>query len=175
MLKERRKLWRDARGTSGWKNLKGLLYAFKSSTARPVAIRIAVMQLPLIALAIAVGKWWLYPLLWLAPWVTVWPVINRLRSIAEHGGMQRSKDRRETTHHVHQSWLARATIVPLNTGWHLAHHVDIGVPFQNLPALHRELESAGWVEPALEYPSYVALWRRAASRRPVRRTASRRG
>ncbi len=25
----RRKLWRDARGTSGWKNLKGLAYALQ--------------------------------------------------------------------------------------------------------------------------------------------------
>ena len=37
--------------------------------------------------------------------------------------------------------------VPYNTGWHLAHHVDIGIPYRNLPALHRELEAAGWVTP----------------------------
>ena len=37
----RRKMWRDARGTSGWKNLKGLLRAFKSKDARPIALRIA--------------------------------------------------------------------------------------------------------------------------------------
>ena len=99
----RRKMWRDARGSSGWKNLKGLLRAFKSKDARPVALRIAVMQLPLIAAAIAIGRWWLYPLLWLGPWMTSWRVINRLRSIAEHGGMTRSKDRRQTTHHVRQT------------------------------------------------------------------------
>ena len=99
----RRKLWRDARGSSGWKNLKGLLLAFKSESSRPLALRITVMQLPLLAAAIAVGKWWLYPLLWLGPWLTGWRVINRLRSIAEHGGMTRSKDRRQTTHHVRQS------------------------------------------------------------------------
>src|SRR5688572_16524721 len=48
----RRKMWRDARGSSGWKNLKGLLRAFKNPDARPTAMRIAVMQLPLIAAAI---------------------------------------------------------------------------------------------------------------------------
>jgi fatty acid desaturase len=112
----RRKMIRDARGSSGWKNLKGLLRAFKNPDARPVALRIAVMQLPLIAAAIAIGRWWLYPLLWLGPWLTSWRVINRLRSIAEHGGMTRSKDRRQTTHHVRQSWLARFWMVPLNTG-----------------------------------------------------------
>jgi fatty acid desaturase len=160
----RRKLWRDARGSSGWKNLKGLLYAFKSESARPVAVRIAVAQLPLIAAAILVGRWWLYPLLWLLPWMTVWRVINRLRSIAEHGGMQRSKDRRQTTHHVRQTLPAKFLMVPLNTGWHLAHHVDMGVPFRNLPQLHAELAAAGWITPDLTYPSYRALWRALRSR-----------
>jgi fatty acid desaturase len=160
----RRKLWRDARGTSGWKNLKGLLYAFKSDTARPIATRIAVMQLPLLGLAVAVGRWWLYPLLWLAPWMTVWRVINRLRAIAEHGGMTRSRDRRQTTHHVRQRWLARISFVPLNTGWHLAHHVDMGVPWRNLPKLHAELAEAGYITPELTYPSYLALWRALSSR-----------
>ncbi|MGQ0832135.1 MAG: fatty acid desaturase family protein [Microthrixaceae bacterium] len=160
----RRKLWRDARGTSGWKNLKGLLGALRSDVGRPVALRILAMQVPLIVLAVAVGRWWLYPLLWLGPWLTSWRVINRLRSIAEHGGMQRSSDRRQTTHHVRQSWLARFWIVPFNTGWHLAHHVDMGVPWRNLPEMHAELEAAGWVTPELTYPSYRALWRALRSR-----------
>jgi fatty acid desaturase len=160
----RRKLWRDARGSSGWKNLKGLLGAFRSPTSRPMATRIALAQLPLIAVAVAVGRWWLYPLLWLGPWMTTWRVINRLRSIAEHGGMVRSKDRRLTTHNVRQSWLARFWIVPLNTGWHLAHHVDMGVPWRNLPKLHAELEAAGWVTSDITYSSYRALWRALSSR-----------
>src|SRR5690606_18746459 len=116
----RRKLWRDACGTSGWKNLKGLLYALRSATARPVALKIFAAQVPLVIVAVAVGRWWLYPVMWLGPWMTSWRVINRLRSIAEHGGMKRSKDRRETTHHVRQSPLASFFLVPLNTGWHLA-------------------------------------------------------
>ncbi len=72
---------------------------------------------------------------WLRPYLTVWRVINRLRSIAEHGGMQRSKDRRSTTHSVRQHPVARFLLVPYHIGWHLAHHVDSGVPFRNLPTL----------------------------------------
>ncbi len=115
-------------------------------------------------------QWWAYPVLWLAPWMTVWRVINRLRAIAEHGGMTRSGDRRLTTHVVHQSLIARFWMVPFNTGWHLAHHVDMGVPFRNLPALHAELVDAGWVTPELEYPTYRALWR-ALSSAPAAPTA----
>ena len=36
---------------------------------------------------------------------------------------------------VRQSWAARFVLVPYNIGWHLAHHVDSGIPFRNLPRL----------------------------------------
>lgn len=160
----RRKLWRDARGTSGWKSLKPLFLALRSDSARPVAARILGTQLVLLLVATVVGRPELYLGLWLLPWLTSWRVINRLRAIAEHGGMERSPDRRCTTHHVRQSRLAGFWLVPFNTGWHLAHHVDMGVPWRNLPRLHRELEAAGWVTPDLEYPSYRALWRALSSR-----------
>jgi len=160
-----RKLRRDADGNSGWKNLKGLLYALRSSTARGVALRILAWQVVLFAgLWLALGHWWIYPVFWLLPWMTVWRVLNRLRAVAEHGGLEASPDRRLTTHHVRQSVSARFWMVPFNTGWHLAHHVDIGVPFSKLPRLQQELEAAGYVQPGLEWPSYRALWRHASSR-----------
>ncbi|MCU1352153.1 MAG: hypothetical protein JWM05_1362 [Acidimicrobiales bacterium] len=161
----RRKLVRDATGQSGWKSLKPLLKAMLSSTARPFASRIVGCQVVLWAVSWALtGRWWLYPLLWLGPWMTVWRVINRLRAIAEHGGMIQSKDRRLTTHHVRQTWLARFWMVPYNTGWHLAHHVDMGVPWRNLPRLHTELVASGWVTPDLVHPSYWSFWRACSSR-----------
>jgi fatty acid desaturase len=93
----------------------------------------------------------------------VWRVINRLRSIAEHGGMVMSTDRRETTHSVVQSLPARFALVPYHIGWHLAHHVDSGIPFRNLPRLHRMLHESGYVDASIEHPSYTALWRKLAS------------
>ncbi len=88
-------------GISGWKNLKGLF--------RGAAVRAHPGRGPAHPrhpggdpgrIFTAFGRPELYPLLWLAPWMTGWRVINRLRAIAEHGGMIRSGDRRETTHHV---------------------------------------------------------------------------
>ncbi len=160
----RRKLRRDAIGITGWKNLKGLLGALRSPTARPIAMRIVIAQVAIFAVFTAAGYPLAWPLLWFAPWMTGWRIINRLRSVAEHGGAERSSDRRITTHHVRQSLMARFWFVPFNTGWHLAHHVDIGVPFQNLPHLHDELVTAGWVVPGYVYPSYRAFWRSASSR-----------
>lgn len=158
-----RKLRRDAFGNSGWKNLKGLLLAVRSPSARPHALRILGVQAALFVAFGLLWGWWVWPVMWLLPWMTVWRVLNRLRSVAEHGGMIHSADRRLTTHHVRQSWPARFWMVPFNTGWHLAHHVDTGVPFQNLPALQSELDRAGYALPELTWPSYLALWRHARS------------
>jgi len=159
-----RKLRRDAFGNSGWKNLKGLLFALRSPTSRGVAGRILLVQAVLFVTFGLLWGWWVWPVMWLLPWMTGWRVINRLRSIAEHGGMERSDDRRLTTHHVRQSWIARFWMVPFNTGWHLAHHLDVGVPFQNLPEFHRELVRCGYVIEGYEWPTYRALWRHCSSR-----------
>ena len=155
----RRKLWRDGRGSTGWKNLKALGFALRSKGARPVALRILGAQVVLLVLATLAGRPELYLGLWLVPWLTSWRVVNRLRSIAEHGGMMASKDRRVTTHSVRQRAGARFLLVPYNIGWHLAHHVDSGVPFRNLPRFHEALRASGYIDDSLEYPSYTALWR----------------
>jgi len=159
-----RRLARDAVGISGWKNFKVLLLATRTKQGRAVAMPILSVQVGMFAaLWAATGAWWAYPAFWWLSWMTQWRVLNRLRAIAEHGGMQASKDRRVTTHNVRQGWLARLWIVPYNTGWHLAHHVDMGVPWRQLPAFHEELRRAGYVTDELTYPSYVALWRSACS------------
>jgi fatty acid desaturase len=157
----RRKLIRDATGRTGLKLMRQLLGNVRSPDARSrrTVWKIVAVQAVLLGAAIASGHWWLYPVVWLAPYLTVWRVINRLRSVAEHGGMQRSKDRRQTTHTVRQHLLARFILVPYNIGWHLAHHVDSGVPFRNLPRLHRALRDSGYVDESFEYASYPAIWR----------------
>jgi fatty acid desaturase len=162
----RRRLLRDAIGISGWKNFKVLLSATRTKTGRSIAVPILGVQVGLWAISwVATGAWWAYPLLWWLPWMTQWRVLNRLRAIGEHGGMAKSKDRRVTTHNVAQHWIARFWFVPYNTGWHLAHHVDMGIPWRNLPRYHEELEAAGYITPEITYPSYTALWRAATSKK----------
>jgi fatty acid desaturase len=167
----RRKLIRDATGQSGWKILKGLLRGTRHPRTRTVALRILGFQVVLFAISLAVGRPELYLFLWFLPWFTLWRVLNRLRAIAEHGGLTRSKDRRLTTHHVRQNPMARFWLVPYRVGWHLAHHVDMGVPCWNLHKLHRELADAGWISDAYVWPSYRALWS-ALSSRPEEQVAA---
>ncbi len=158
----RRRLLRDVVGISGWKNFVALLKANRTKAGRQIALPILLVQIGLWAGSwIATGAWWVYPLLWWLPWMTQWRVLNRLRAIGEHGGMRKDVDRRATTHNVTQRPLARLWLVPYNTGWHLAHHVDMGIPWRNLPRYHEALCQAGYVTDAITYPTYRSLWRAA--------------
>ncbi len=157
----RRKLVRDATGRTGFKLFRSQFRGLRSPDARVrhTLYKILAVQAVMLAACIVSGHWWIYPLLWVLPYMTVWRVINRLRSIAEHGGMQRSKDRRQTTHSVRQHPVARFFLVPYNIGWHLAHHVDSGIPFRNLPRYHRSLHEAGYVDATIEYARYPSIWK----------------
>lgn len=155
-----RKLRRDALGGSARKNLRSLFAAARGGSHE--ARQVLVVQAVMLGASLVVMRPFAY-VVWILSWSTLWKVSNRLRAIAEHGGMIRSKDRRLTTHVVRQSRLARFWMVPYNTGWHLAHHVDMGVPWRNLPRLHDELVRSGWVTEAITYPDYRTFWRAASS------------
>jgi fatty acid desaturase len=151
-----RKLRRDISGQTGWKRMKQLFGAVRKGNRE--ALQVMAVQLVMLGLSIAMMRPMMY-VVWVASWMTLWQFSNRLRAIAEHGGMIRSKDRRETTHVIRQSIIARYVMVPYHTGWHLAHHVDMGVPWRNLPKLHDGLVRSGWITPEIEYSNYRAFWR----------------
>ena len=142
----RRKLDRDATGPHRLEAVQGprcAACASDDAAVRSQARSIVGTQLVLIAVGVALGHPWVYFLLWFAPYLTVWRVINRLRSIAEHGGMQRSKDRRLTTHTVRQSLVGPLhRSCRIHIGWHLAHHVDSGVPMAQPPEAARRARAA---------------------------------
>ncbi len=153
-----RKLRRDATGVSGYRMLKPLFTGIKNPEYRNLTARFLLGQFLVAAAFVMFSRWWQYPLLWVLPYFTWYQVQNRLRSIAEHGGMTRSTDRRETTHHVEQHWLPKIFMAPHNVGYHLAHHVDSGIPFRNLPVLHRALRDAGYLDDTKTWPNYRSLW-----------------
>ena len=155
-----RKLRRDATGESASKNVKALAVAARRGV--PDAMQIVAVQLILFGSSIALQRPIAY-VVWIGSWSTLWKVSNRLRAIAEHGGMERSPDRRRASHVIRQGPIARLMMVPYHTGWHLAHHVDMGVPWRNLPRFHAELVASGWVTPAIVYPTYRAFWRTCSS------------
>ena len=157
----RRKLVRDATGRTGLKLLRNQMRGLRSTDprVRHTLVKMLALQVLIAAGFTLAGYWWMYPVMWVLPYLTLWRVINRLRSIAEHGGLREDDDRRYTTHSVHQHWLARFYMVPYNIGFHMAHHVDAGVPFRHLPEYHRLLHEANYLDDTLEYPDYRSLWK----------------
>lgn len=158
----RRKLVRDAIGVSGWKNVKPSLVGLFKKGRRVRALRFLGGQAVVFATFAAFGHPWLYLFLWFLPWLTYWRVANRLRALAEHAGMTRSDDRRLTTHHIHQGFLSKHVFLSQSIGYHLAHHVDSGIPMANLPRLQRALEEDGYVTEAITHRGYWAFWRTLA-------------
>ncbi len=161
-----RKLRRDLFGVSGWRIVKPRFGGLFKPKYIPLSLRFFAGQVMVFGLFWLVGHPWLYLWLWVLPWCTWYQLINRLRAIAEHGGMTRTADRRNTTHHVQQGWLARLLLVPYFVGYHLAHHVDSGIPARNLPRLQRALEEDGYLPPEAAWPNYRSLWRALAAGPP---------
>ena len=155
----RRKVRRDATGVSAYRMLKPRFTGITKAGFRTNSLRFFAGQILVFLLFLIAGAPLLYPLLWVVPYLTIYQVQNRLRSIAEHGGMTRSDDRRATTHHVEQHWLPNLFMTPYGVGYHLAHHVDSGVPFRNLPKLQKALDDAGYLDGVQVWPNYRSLWR----------------
>lgn len=155
----RRKLTRDATGVSAYRILKPRLTGIVKRRFFVNSLRFFAGQAFVFALFWLAGAPLLYVVLWVLPYVVVYQVLNRLRAVAEHAGMTRSGDRRLTTHHVHQGFWARTVLVPYGVGYHLAHHVDSGVPFRNLPRFQRILEEDGYIDDTITWPNYHSLWR----------------
>ena len=163
----RRKLRRDGGGVSAYRILRPRLTGLFRRRFFVNSLRFYLGQLFVFGLFAVSGNPLLYFALWVLPYVTVYQVLNRLRAIAEHGGMTRSGDRRDTAHHVRQGRIARTIFVPLNVGYHLAHHVDSGIPFRNLPRLTKLLEEDGYLTPDLTWRTYRGLWRALVTPNPV--------
>lgn len=83
--------------------------------------------------------WLPFLLYWIVPMLTWLKVALRLRTIGEHYGVEYDHTLRQTRT-IYPSLVERLLIAPKNIGYHLDHHLYPGVPFYNLPALHRELQ-----------------------------------
>jgi fatty acid desaturase len=122
--------------------------------------RFGVIAEGLAMLAIAVAAWFFFPtrvLLkgWLYPLLAAGQFAN-LRGIAEHGmttGGNELTDTRTVTTHPALSFMM------CNINYHLEHHLYPGVPWYNLPKVHRLLREDYVAAGSSVYKSYgVFLW-----------------
>ena len=122
-------------------------------------------NLGILVVLTAMGLWWVYFLLWLAPMAIWHPMITRLRNIAEHACI--AKDEPDPLRHArttHASFIERALIAPYYVNYHCEHHMFMHLPCYRLPAAHRILKRSG-VLAAMRYEpgGYQAVLRVATA------------
>jgi len=100
-----------------------------------------------------------HPLLygvWVLAYATPFPLFVRIRSMAEHGCLERTPDMFQNTRSTRAGWIARSFVAPLRVHYHIEHHVMASVPYFRLQAMHRLLRERGAVS---EPPGYVEVLR----------------
>lgn len=118
-----------------------------------------------IAVTAPFGYWWAWFVLWWLPQATWYPMITRLRNIAEHACV--SKDEPDPLRHArttHANILERIFLAPYWVNYHCEHHMFMHVPCYNLPRVHRLLNAKGVTPKMLTAPSYLEVLRMASSR-----------
>jgi len=106
-------------------------------TGRSVAAFL-IWNAGLLAALSLLGVWWAYFALWLLPMATWFPLVTRLRNIAEHACVEGSTDDAfRAARTTRASWWERAFIAPYWVNFHAEHHLFMHVPCWKLPRLHR--------------------------------------
>lgn len=172
----RRKIVRDLTGQTFFK--QRVLFAFKAFasrrdedmaegavvTGRSVGPFLLV-NAALLAGAVAAGVWWAYFALWLLPLATWFPMVTRLRNIAEHACVEGSAtDPFRAARTTRAAWWERAFIAPYWVNFHAEHHLFMHVPCWKLPALHRAVRARPQGERMEVAPGYLAVLREASAR-----------
>lgn len=100
-------------------------------------------------------------LMWPLAYLTPFPLFIRIRSMAEHAGMETSPSALSNTRTTKAGWIARALVAPINVNFHREHHLMASVPYFKLPKMHQILREKGHVP---EAPGYWEVMRLLSSR-----------
>ncbi len=130
-------------------------------TAGQVNWFLAINAIMLLALTLA-GLWWVYPALWIVPMATWFPLVTRLRNIAEHAVVDTGEDPFSHARTTHANILERLFIAPYWVHYHGEHHVFMHVPCYNLPLAHDLLMAKGYGARMRIAPGYADVLRQAA-------------
>lgn len=158
VFKQRVAQFRNAFTVKGGTFADGLKKGF-DRLGGPIAVNLALF----VALA-ALGYWWVFVALWVVPFFVWFPLITRIRNIAEHAVVPDNDDPFRNARTTKANWFWRATVAPYWVNYHVEHHLLMYVPCYNLPAFHALLLKKGF-GPRMEIqPDYFAVLRLAASK-----------
>jgi fatty acid desaturase len=173
----RRKIIRDLTGQTAYKQRIGLIRRSFGKPGEPWSLRISkgwhrlygaiITNAILFAVLAMTGHWWLYPLLWVVPFFTFLPMVERFRSIAEHSMVTDNDDPFRNTRTTYANWFARAFVAPYFVNYHLEHHLVMAVPSYNQPKMHRMLLAKGYGPRMETKPGYIAILSLASAKQPM--------
>ena len=170
----RRKVIRDLTGQTGLQQRLGQLRSAMGKPSQPVSERLRhfwehlgrqlIANAMLFAGLAATGHWYLYPLLWIIPLITVYQLILRIRNIAEHAMVPDDADPFRNARTTLAGPLARLFLAPYWVNYHVEHHLLMWVPCYNLPKMHAFLQAGPHGKRIEVKPSYREILKLAVSR-----------
>ena len=165
-----RKIKRDLTGQTGMSLLRllfggqGRNLMFREGEASHSERKGLLVNAIMFGLMMVVGVG-VYYLLWAVAYLTTYPMIARIRQVAEHGSVPDlyDLDPRKNTRTTYANPLERLLFCPNRVNYHLEHHLLASVPAHKLKALHQLLLQRGFYqghEEALAH-GYLNVIRRA--------------
>lgn len=157
-LQQRTAQFRSAMGKSG-QSFTARLQHFWEQLGRQL-----ITNAVLFAGLTTTGHWYLYPLLWVLPLVTIYQLILRIRNIAEHAMVPDDADPFRNARTTLAGPLARLFLAPYWVNYHVEHHLLMWVPCYNLPKMHGFLQASDLGERIEVKRNYAEILKLAVSR-----------
>jgi fatty acid desaturase len=118
----------------------------------------------MLAALTAAGLWWAWFVLWLLPMATWYPLVTRLRNIAEHACTPDNDDPLRHARTTRANPIERLLIAPYYVNYHCEHHMFMHLPSWSLPKAHRLLTAKGITARMEVRDGYLDVIRTAASK-----------
>lgn len=99
---------------------------------------------------------------WVVAFATWFPLVTRIRNIAEHACTDRAPDPFTVARTTRANWLERIFIAPYFVQYHAEHHLFIAVPCYRLPNLHGLLAEKDLTSRMNVAPGYLSVMRAVA-------------
>jgi fatty acid desaturase len=161
-----RKIVRDLTGQTFLKQRSAQLFGGRKpgEVVNSSNWRFLLVNAILFAAVSLAGYWWTYPALWLVAMATWFPLVTRLRNIAEHACVDTREDPFSHARTTLANAFERLFIAPYWVHYHAEHHVFMHVPCYRLQRLHNALMDKGYWSRIQIAPGYVSVLREASSK-----------
>jgi fatty acid desaturase len=161
-----RKIVRDLSGQTFFKQRRMQLFGNlqKGQIVNPTTAHFLIFNAILLGALTLAGYWWAFFALWLVPMATWYPLVTRLRNIAEHACVDTQDDPFTHARTTLANAFERLFIAPYWVHFHGEHHVFMHVPCYRLESLHNNLMDKGYWSRMHISPGYVSVLSEASSK-----------